>query len=53
MDATPPTPSSPDKVVEILAMLARKSLLPQSKKRQKRRLKQREEQAAAAHAVAV
>jgi hypothetical protein len=38
MDATPPTPSSPDKVVEILAMLARKSPLP-SKKTQKKRLK--------------
>jgi hypothetical protein len=52
MDATPPTPSSPDKVVEIPAMPTRKSLLQQSKKRQKRRLKQREEQETAAHAVA-
>jgi hypothetical protein len=33
MDATPPTPSSSDKVVEILAMPAKKSPLPQSKKR--------------------
>jgi hypothetical protein len=33
MDATPPTLSSPDKVVEIPAMPAKKSSLPQSKKR--------------------
>jgi hypothetical protein len=39
MDATPPTPSLLDKVVKIPAMPARKSLLPESKKRQKRRLK--------------
>jgi hypothetical protein len=51
MDATPPTPSSLDKVVKISTMPARKSPLPQSKKSQRRRLKQREEQEAAAHAV--
>jgi hypothetical protein len=52
MDATPPTPSSLDKVVKISAMLTKKSPLPQSKKRQKRRSKEKEEQAAAAHTVA-
>jgi hypothetical protein len=52
VDATPPTPSSSDKVVEIPAIPAKKFPLPQRKKRQKRRLKQREEEAAAAHVVA-
>jgi hypothetical protein len=52
MDATPPTPSSSDKVVEIPTMPARKSALLQSKKTQKKRLKQNEEQAAAANAIA-